>query len=234
MSFIYVSHISPTFHCTNKRYQRDLTPFRRKGERTDHYLSFPVFRVFRILVWVFRILKAIPFPCLILLDVDNIFSYRQDITHWSGQVRCGGHTPSLHPPCGGTPSAPVWPSPRRTPGPSYPYPTGRTSPDATMKRVDALRAWSSRSDLDQKESDGRDPPQGVAPHALQRLILLIKLFRLWRKPCLLWITPTKWPICEWSGERAVQICRRIPHFVASAAHRRCSPVSRAWTLWPPD
>ena len=36
--------------------------------------------------------------------------------------------------------------------------------DATMKRVDAPSAWSSTSDLDKKESDGRDPPQGVAPH----------------------------------------------------------------------
>ena len=26
-------------------------------------------------------------------------------------------------------------------------------------------AWSSHSDLDEKESDERDPPQGVAPHA---------------------------------------------------------------------
>ena len=34
-----------------------------------------------------------------------------------------------------------------------------------MKRVDAPSAWSSPSDLDKKESDGRDPPQGVAPHA---------------------------------------------------------------------
>ena len=34
-----------------------------------------------------------------------------------------------------------------------------------MKPVDAPSAWSSHSDLDKKESDGRDPPQGVAPHA---------------------------------------------------------------------
>ena len=34
-----------------------------------------------------------------------------------------------------------------------------------MKRVDALSPWSSPSDLDKKESDERDPPQGVAPHA---------------------------------------------------------------------
>ena len=40
-----------------------------------------------------------------------------------------------------------------------------------MKRVDALSVWSSPSDLEdpmgewKKESGGRDPPQGVAPHA---------------------------------------------------------------------
>ena len=36
---------------------------------------------------------------------------------------------------------------------------------ATMKRVDALSAWSSLSDLDKKESDERDSPQAVAPQA---------------------------------------------------------------------
>ena len=41
----------------------------------------------------------------------------------------------------------------------------RPPPDATMKRVDAPSAWPSPSDLDKKESDGRDPPQEVAPHA---------------------------------------------------------------------
>ena len=34
-----------------------------------------------------------------------------------------------------------------------------------MKPVDTLSAWSSHSDLDKKGSDGRDLPQGVAPHA---------------------------------------------------------------------
>ena len=28
-----------------------------------------------------------------------------------------------------------------------------------------ISAWFSPSDRDKKESDGRDPPQGVAPHA---------------------------------------------------------------------
>ena len=62
-------------------------------------------------------------------------------------------------------SASVWPLPRQTPGPPCPYPSDRTPPYATMKRVGAPSAWSSPSDLDKKESDGRDPPQGVAPHA---------------------------------------------------------------------
>ena len=34
-----------------------------------------------------------------------------------------------------------------------------------MKPVDAPSVWSRPSDLDKKESDGRDPPQRVAPHA---------------------------------------------------------------------
>ena len=45
------------------------------------------------------------------------------------------------------------------------YDSDRTPPDATMKAVDAPSALSSPSDLDKKESDGRDPPQGVVPHA---------------------------------------------------------------------
>ena len=56
------------------------------------------------------------------------------------------------------------PSTRQTPGRSCPYPSDGTPPDATMKRVGAPSAWSSPSDLDKKEFDGRDPPQGVAPH----------------------------------------------------------------------
>ena len=61
--------------------------------------------------------------------------------------------------------ASVWPSPRQTPGPSCPYPSNRTPPEANMKCVDATSAWSIHSDFDKKESGGRDPPQGVAPHA---------------------------------------------------------------------
>ena len=72
---------------------------------------------------------------------------------------------SPRPPCDGTSSASVWPSPRQTPGPPCPHPSDRTSPDATMKRVGAPSTWISPSDLDKKESDGRHPPQGVAPHA---------------------------------------------------------------------
>ena len=31
-------------------------------------------------------------------------------------------------------------------------------------------AWSNPSDLDEKESDGRDTPQGVAPHAHRTVV----------------------------------------------------------------
>ena len=65
------------------------------------------------------------------------------------QVRYGGihrSSPSPRPPCNGIPSASVWPSPRRTPGPPCPYPSFRTPLDATMKPVDATSLWSSHSD----------------------------------------------------------------------------------------
>ena len=85
-----------------------------------------------------------------------------------GHVRCGymhRSSASPRPHCDGTPSASVWPSHRQTPCPSCTHPSDRTPPDATMKRVGAPSAWTSPYDLDRKESDGRDPPQGVAPHA---------------------------------------------------------------------
>ena len=34
-----------------------------------------------------------------------------------------------------------------------------------LKHVYVPSAWSSPSDLEKKEADGQDPPQGVAPHA---------------------------------------------------------------------
>ena len=74
--------------------------------------------------------------------------------HWSGQVRYGGIRRSSASPCDGTPSVSVWPSPRQTPGPPCPYPSDRTPPDATMKPVDALPAWSCHSDLDKNPMDG--------------------------------------------------------------------------------
>ena len=46
----------------------------------------------------------------------------------SGQVRCGDKrrsSASPRPPCDGTPSSSVWPSPRQTPGSSCPYPSDR-------------------------------------------------------------------------------------------------------------
>ena len=49
--------------------------------------------------------------------------------------------------------------------PRMPIPSDRIPPDANVKPVAAPLAWSICSDLDKKESDGRDPPQGVAPHA---------------------------------------------------------------------
>ena len=97
-----------------------------------------------------------------ILDADN------KIAGETGQVRFGGiHRSSAlpRPPCDVTPSASAWPSTRQTPGPPCQYSLDRAPPDATMKRVDAPSAWSSSSDLDKKESDGRDSPQGVAPHA---------------------------------------------------------------------
>ena len=59
-----------------------------------------------------------------------------------GQVRYGGirrSSASPRPPCDGTPSASVCPSPRQTPAPPCPYSSDRTPHDPTMKRVDALR-----------------------------------------------------------------------------------------------
>ena len=53
---------------------------------------------------------------------------------------------------------------------SCPYPSDRTPPDATMKHVGAPSAWSRPSDLDKKESDGRDSPQEVVPHAHRCLV----------------------------------------------------------------
>ena len=85
---------------------------------------------------------------------------------------------SPRPPCDGNPSASVWPSPRQTPCPPCPHLSDRTpqqphcyrTPDATIKPVDAPSAWSCPSDLDKKKSDGREPPQGVAPHAHRGVI----------------------------------------------------------------
>ena len=47
---------------------------------------------------------------------------------------------------------------------------GYAPPDATMKPVHALSSWSRPSDLDKKESDGRNVPQGVAPLAQRRVV----------------------------------------------------------------
>ena len=47
---------------------------------------------------------------------------------------------------------------------------GYTPPDVIMKPVHALSSWSSPSDLDKKESDGWNVPQGVAPLAQRRVV----------------------------------------------------------------
>ena len=47
----------------------------------------------------------------------------------------------------------------------FSHPSDRTPPYAITKRVGAPSAWTSPSDLDKRELDGRDLPQGVAPHA---------------------------------------------------------------------
>ena len=48
------------------------------------------------------------------------------ITQTSGQIwGQRRNSASPRPPCDGTPSSPVRPSPRQTPGPSRPYPSGR-------------------------------------------------------------------------------------------------------------
>ena len=46
-----------------------------------------------------------------------------------------------------------------------------------MKPVDASSAWSRPSDLDKKESDGRDPPEGVVPHAHRGVVGAYELCR---------------------------------------------------------
>ena len=100
--------------------------------------------------------------------MENILSDKiTNASNMSGQGRYGGihrSRASSRPPCDGSSPASLWLTPRKTPGPSCPYHSDRTPYDANMKSVDAPPAWSSPSDLDYKESDGRDPPQGVAPH----------------------------------------------------------------------
>ena len=108
----------------------------------------------------FRVdLPAAPFP------VSTIRRHNAACQVRYGSIR--GSSASSRPPCDDIPSAFVWPSPRHTPGPPGPYPSDMTPPDATMKRVDAPSAWSSSSDLDKKESDGRDPSIHVRARSLR-------------------------------------------------------------------
>ena len=63
-----------------------------------------------------------------------------------GQVRNWGirrSSASPRPPCAGTPSASVWPSPRQTPGPPCPYPSDRTPPYAANV-VESAIIWCIR------------------------------------------------------------------------------------------
>ena len=53
--------------------------------------------------------------------------------HTYGGIRRSSASP--RPPCDGSPSVSVRPSPRQTPGPPCPYPSDRTENDATMKHV---------------------------------------------------------------------------------------------------
>ena len=46
-----------------------------------------------------------------------------------------------------------------------------------MKRVGAPTSWTSPTDLDKKESDGRDPPQGVMRHAHRAVVGALELCR---------------------------------------------------------
>ena len=74
----------------------------------------------------------------------------------SGDIRRSSAPP--RPPCDGTIA-------QQTPCSPCPYPSDRTPLDATMKRVDTPAAWSSHSEPDETQPDGRDAPQEVAPHA---------------------------------------------------------------------
>ena len=89
---------------------------------------------------LWKISTFLQFKCHFVTGIQNCEKIR---FVWSGQVRYEGirrSSASPRPPCDGTHSASVGPSPRQTPGPSCPYPSDRTPPDATMKRVDARGA----------------------------------------------------------------------------------------------
>ena len=61
---------------------------------------------------LYFIFSLLPFPCLGFSSTMY--------------VRSGMGNASPRPPCDGTPSDSVWPSPKQTPGPSCPYPSDRT------------------------------------------------------------------------------------------------------------
>ena len=120
------------------------------------------------------------------------------VVHYMGwqnprpKVRYGGirhSSVSPRPPCDGTPSSFIWPSPRQTPGPSCPYPSDRPPSGHHQGRRHARHAYILQIGLHltqtrslwtplgmvqpsylEKESDDRNPLQGVAPHVRRRVI----------------------------------------------------------------
>ena len=66
-----------------------------------------------------------------------------------GQVRYGGIrwiADASRPPCDGTISASVWPSPRQTPGLPCPYPLDRTPPEACGRALGMVQPPGSRKE----------------------------------------------------------------------------------------
>ena len=61
----------------------------------------------------------------------KFYNFHEMIRPGLGDIRRSSASP--RPSCDGTSLASVWPSPRQTTGPSCPYPSDRTPPDATMK-----------------------------------------------------------------------------------------------------
>ena len=89
------------------------------------------------------------------LSIATSHQVRSGIGIYEEAARCRVHlTPVLlRNPSGNRPGSVM---------PVMPISLDRIAPDATIEPVDASWAWSSKSDLGKKESDGRDFPQRVA------------------------------------------------------------------------